>query len=61
MPIGVGNKTRKKCLKQTRICNKYAKKGTKMRCKLKTCRAQKYQSVYGSTRSNIRSNKYLFY
>lgn len=61
MPIRFGNKTRKNCLKHTEKCNKYAKKGTQMKCKLKSCRAKKYQSVYGSTRSHIRSNKQLFY
>ena len=39
----------------------YAKKATDPKCKLKSCRAKKYQSVYGSTRSHIRSNKQLFY
>lgn len=61
MPIRFGNKTRKNCLTNKRKCNIYAKKGAQMKGKLKSCRAKKYQSVYGSTRSHIRSNKQLFY
>lgn len=36
--------------------HKYAKKGTQNKHKLKTCRAKKYQSIYGvSGCGNIRS------
>ena len=41
-------KTRKHCKKNKRDCNKDAKKGTQLKCRLKTCRAKKYQSVYGA-------------
>jgi hypothetical protein len=42
----MSNKTRKK-LKYTHICKKNAKKGALFKCRLKTCTAKKYQSVYG--------------
>ena len=51
------NKTRRNCKK----CFKNAKKSTSMKCRLKTCRAKKYQSVYGSeTKGIIRSLRQLF-
>ena len=35
--------------------NNYAKKGTELKCKLKSCISKKYQSVYGaSTGGSIR-------
>ena len=49
------NKTRKNKIKN-------AKKGTMMKCKLKTFRAKKYQSIYGSAQGgSIRTNKQYFY
>ena len=55
-------KTRKICKKSYRDCNKDAKKGTSMKCRLKTCRAKKYQSVYGSeSKGMIRSLRQLFF
>jgi hypothetical protein len=55
-------KTRKHCKKNKRDCDKDAKKGTLLKCRLKTCRAKKYQSVYGSaTGGSARENKPLFY
>lgn len=61
------SKTRK-CCKMSKHCRKHnlntkhidAKKGTKLKCRMKTCRAQKYKSVYGSTGGNIRSNLGMF-
>lgn len=39
-----------------------AKKGTQLKCRMKTCRAKLYQSVYGESRGGyIRSNRQLFY
>jgi hypothetical protein len=39
-----------------------AKKGTQLKCRLKTCRSKTYQSVYGSGRGkSARSNMQLFY
>ena len=37
-------------------CNKNAKKGTQIKCRMKTCNAKKYSAVYGSTGGSIRSN-----
>ena len=52
------NKTRKHYKKH--ISN--AKKGTHIKCRLKSCRVRKYQSVYGgSSASTIRSTELLFY
>jgi hypothetical protein len=39
----------------------YAKNGTKIKCLMKTCRANKYKAVYGSSGGSIRSNISLFY
>jgi len=36
----MGKKTRKHCKKNKRNCNKDAKKGTLLKCRLKTCRAK---------------------
>lgn len=39
-----------------------AKKGTQLKCRLKTCRSKRYQSVYGSAQGkSARSNTLLFY
>jgi hypothetical protein len=53
-------KTRKTHHKdQTR--HKRAKKATKLKCLLKTCRAKKYQAVYGaSAGGSIRSHIALY-
>ena len=37
-----------------------AKKGTQIKCLMKTCRAKKYQSVYGSVGGSVRSNRNYF-
>ena len=66
MTVSVSTKTRKN-LKKNKVDylsnqNKYAKKGTLLKCRLKTCRAKKYKSVYGSTiGGNIRSERHMFY
>lgn len=45
-----------------KLQNTNAKKGTQLRCRLKTCRTKMYQSVYGAARGGkIRSNRALFY
>lgn len=55
-------KTRKNSKNITQKCNKNAIKGTELKCKLKSCKAKMYQSVYGlSEGGSIRSNKHLFY
>lgn len=62
MTINYSKKTRKNCKKKLRDCDKDAKKGTHIKCRLKTCRAKKYQSVYGAARGgNIRAARPLFY
>lgn len=66
MAIRRTNKTRKNCKKNKRDClakqNKDAQKGTQLKCRLKTCRAKKYQAVYGAaTGGGIRSARQLFY
>lgn len=38
----------------------YAKKGTQLKCRMKTCKAKKYQAIYGSSGGSIRSNRALF-
>lgn len=39
-----------------------AKKGTQLKCRLKTCRSKTYASVYGSEKGkSARSNALLFY
>ncbi len=46
----------------TRKCISNAKKGTQLRCVLKTCRANKYKSVYGAVSGGrARENRQLFY
>ena len=53
------NKTRKNINKNKNIDVKNA---SLIKCKLKTCRANLYKSVYGSARGgNIRSERQLFY
>lgn len=55
------NKTRKNCKKLQRNCDKDAKKGTQIKCRLKTCRAKKYQAIYGlSAGGIIRTIRQLF-
>lgn len=55
-------KTRKNYKKNQRDCHKDAKKGTQLKCRLKTCRAKKYQAVYGgATGGSIRKTRQLFY
>jgi hypothetical protein len=55
-------KTRKHRIKNKRDNNTDAKKGTLLKCRLKTCRAKKYQAIYGSARGgSTRENKLLFY
>ena len=73
MAISSAKKTRKNCKKTRknykknhRDClvaqNKDAKKGTQIKCMMKTCRAKKYQAIYGSSGGgSIRSNRRLFY
>lgn len=59
MPINRKNnkKTRKNNKK-----HKDAKQGTQIKQKLKTCRAKKYQSIYGVTGGgSIRSSIHSFY
>lgn len=58
----MNKKTRKHCDKNKRNCFKNAKKGTQLKCRLKTCRANKYKAVYGAvTGGSARSNRQLFY
>lgn len=38
----------------------YAKKGTKLKCLMKSCKAYKYKSVYGSSGGSIRENVSLY-
>jgi hypothetical protein len=40
---------------------KYAKNGTKIHCKMKSCKAKKYAAIYGTTGGSTRSNQALFY
>ncbi len=46
--------------KNRKYCDNNAKKATQMKCRMKTCRAKKYQSIYGSTGGSIRSNRNVF-
>ena len=48
----------KTCLKNK---HKDAKKATQLKCRMKTCRAKKYQAIYGSAGGSIRSTRQLFY
>ena len=55
------NKTRKHYRKNNlETKHKYAKNGTNLKCRMKTCRANKYKAVYGSTGGSIRSNIGIF-
>lgn len=63
----MSNKRQSHC-KTRKLCRKHnsdskhidAKKGTQMKCLMKTCRAKKYNAIYGSSGGNIRSNRGLF-
>jgi hypothetical protein len=56
------NKTHRNCKKSRKKCFKNAKKATSMKYRLQTCRAKKYQSVYGSDpQGMIRSLRHLFF
>lgn len=65
MATRFAKKTRKHCKKQNMNClekqNRNAKKATQVRCLMKTCRAKKYQSVYGSVGGSVRSNRTYFF
>ena len=62
MPTRRSNKTHKNCKKNKRDCHKDAKKGTQLKCRLKTCRAKKYQAVYGAdTGGSIRASRQFYY
>ena len=65
MATRFAKKTRKHCKKQNMNClekpNRNAKKATQVRCLMKTCRAKKYQSVYGSVGGSVRSNRTFFF
>ncbi len=62
MAISLAKKTRKNCNKNKRNCHKDAKKGAQLRCRLKTCRFKKYQSIYGaSSGGSARENRQLYY
>jgi hypothetical protein len=54
-------KTRKRRNQTSSRCND-AKKGTHIKCKMKTLKAQKYKSIFGATGGgSIRSNLRYFY
>ena len=54
MPISFAKKTQKNHSKKKHMD---AKKGTQLKCRMKTCRANKYKSVYGSSAGgSIRAN-----
>jgi len=62
MTMNRAKKTRKNCKKPKKDCfatqHKDAKKGAQLKCRLKTCRAKKYQAVYGAaTGGSIRDRK----
>jgi len=61
----MSSKKRKHCKKNNKTClsrqNRDAKKATQFRCRMKTCRAKKYQSVYGSVGGSVRSNRTYFF
>ena len=52
------DKNCKTCLENK---HKDAKKATQLKCLMKTCRAKKYQAIYGSAGGSIRSTRQLFY
>ena len=41
--------------------NNNAKNATQIKCRMNTCRAKKYQSLFGSVGGSIRSNRQLYY
>lgn len=54
--------TRKHYKKNKHKCITYAKKGTLLKCRLKTCKTKKYQAIYGAvTGGSPRENIQLFY
>lgn len=56
------NKNKNNGKEKSLASNKNAKKGTLLKCKLKSCRAIKYQSVYGSvTGRSARAPIQFFY
>jgi len=58
----MGRKTRKHCNKKKRNCDKDAKKGTQLKCRLKTSKAIIYQSIYGAIKGgSARATRQLFY
>jgi hypothetical protein len=51
----------RKSRKSRKSSKSFAEKGTNIKCLLKTCRAKRYQSIYGVTRGGtIRSPKPLY-
>lgn len=53
--------TTQRCNKTVQRCNKNAINGTQLKCKLKSCKAKMYQSVYGlSEGGSIRSPQRAF-
>ena len=56
----MANKTRKHRKVNLDKKHLYAKKGTQLKCLMKSCKVHKYKSVYGSTGGTIRSNVVLF-
>jgi hypothetical protein len=51
----------RKTQKNNKTILKYAKNATMKKCRMKTCRAKKYQSVYGASMGgSIRENRTLF-
>lgn len=66
MAIRFAKKTRKNYNKhQSKYLEKkhiYAKKGTQLKCRLKTCKTKIYQTIYGGTLDgNIRSLRQLYF
>lgn len=64
MHIPFSKKTRKNYKQKNNYLDKTidAKKGTQIKCMLKSCRAKKYQSVYGlSTGGRIRATIPIYY
>ena len=56
------SKTRKLHKKNNLYPHNFAKKGTDIKCRMKTCRAKKYQAIYGATSGgNIRSIRQLYF
>ena len=57
----MSQKTRKNYKKCHKKCNNNAKNGTKIHCKMKSCKARKYASIYGTTGGSTRSNSHIYY